>query len=381
MPQRVDGRTLRLDLEFDGTDFRAGSGRPAGAPSRRCSRRRWRASSGARARRRRRADRCRRPRPRTWSPRTRSRRMAADEIAAGSGRRAPAGGRRRARRARGGAGLPRPPGRPVEVVPLRHPARLPSGRPLRRRTTGPALGRRCDDAPRGPDGRAAARASRLRAPSPISARRPGVHRADPERPVRWTPGEDTAAPRRRRGRIPLQDGAHAGRDDGAAGQAPRRGRPRAGRRCASSRRATGPVGGPVAPARGLCLMAVGLARATAPGRVPAILLPDRRRLGRARPPGGTLLKIIISGRHVGVTDSMKDVRADEGREAAAVLRSRDQLPRDHGRGHLDHLVEMVLNVSRGVRLVGKAEAPDMYAAVRPRRAEARRSSCGGTRNA
>lgn len=74
------------------------------------------------------------------------------------------------------------------------------------------------------------------------------------------------------------------------------------------------------------------------------------------------MKIIISGRHVGVTQAMKDY----GRAKA------EKLLRFHERAtscrvtmdvdHQGHHVEMVVDVSRGVRLVGKADAPDMYAA-------------------
>ncbi len=74
------------------------------------------------------------------------------------------------------------------------------------------------------------------------------------------------------------------------------------------------------------------------------------------------MKILISGRHVGVTDSMKDyarAKAEKlGRFWDRVTSCRVTMDVDH----LDHMVEMVLEAGRGVRIVGKAEAPDMYAA-------------------
>ena len=74
------------------------------------------------------------------------------------------------------------------------------------------------------------------------------------------------------------------------------------------------------------------------------------------------MKILITGRHVGVTDPMKDyarAKAEKlGRYFDRATSCRVTMDVDH----LEHLVEMVLEVNRGVTLVGKAEAPDMYAA-------------------
>ena len=74
------------------------------------------------------------------------------------------------------------------------------------------------------------------------------------------------------------------------------------------------------------------------------------------------MRIMISGRHVGVTESMKVyARAKVGKllrvwDRATTCRVTMDVD------NLDHQVEMLLEVNRGVTLVGKAEAPDMYAA-------------------
>jgi len=74
------------------------------------------------------------------------------------------------------------------------------------------------------------------------------------------------------------------------------------------------------------------------------------------------LRIMISGRHVGVTDSMKIyARA----KVEKLLRYWDRATSCRVTmdvDNLEHQVEMLLEVNRGITLVGKAEAPDMYAA-------------------
>jgi len=74
------------------------------------------------------------------------------------------------------------------------------------------------------------------------------------------------------------------------------------------------------------------------------------------------LNIIITGRHVGVTEAMKEYARTK---AEKLLRFHDRATSCRVTmdvNNLDQEVEMVVDVSRGVRLVGKAEAPDMYAA-------------------
>jgi putative sigma-54 modulation protein len=74
------------------------------------------------------------------------------------------------------------------------------------------------------------------------------------------------------------------------------------------------------------------------------------------------LKIIISGRHVGVTDTMKEYARTKVEKLVRFFERATSCRVTMDVDNLDHQVEMVIDVSRGVRLVGKAEAPDMYAA-------------------
>jgi putative sigma-54 modulation protein len=74
------------------------------------------------------------------------------------------------------------------------------------------------------------------------------------------------------------------------------------------------------------------------------------------------VRILISGRHVGVTEAMKDYAREK---ATKLERIHDRLTKvevtlDVVRD--SHVVEFVVDAPRG-RLVGKAESPDMYAAV------------------
>jgi putative sigma-54 modulation protein len=75
------------------------------------------------------------------------------------------------------------------------------------------------------------------------------------------------------------------------------------------------------------------------------------------------LKIVITGRHLGVTESMKAYARDKVEKLRKYFdratRARVTMDIDHE----EHGVEIVLDVVRGQSLVGKAEAPDMYAAL------------------
>ena len=74
------------------------------------------------------------------------------------------------------------------------------------------------------------------------------------------------------------------------------------------------------------------------------------------------MKIVIAGRHADVTDSMK-VYAREKVEKLRRFFDRATLARvTLDSEHDAFSAEMVFDVPRGVSLVGKAEAPDMYAA-------------------
>jgi putative sigma-54 modulation protein len=75
------------------------------------------------------------------------------------------------------------------------------------------------------------------------------------------------------------------------------------------------------------------------------------------------LQILITGRHVGVTEAMKDYAREK---AGKLEKIHDRLTRVEVTMDVDHdahRVEIVADAPRGVRLVGKAEGPDMYSAV------------------
>lgn len=74
------------------------------------------------------------------------------------------------------------------------------------------------------------------------------------------------------------------------------------------------------------------------------------------------MNIVITGRNVGVTDTMKAYAKEK---VEKLRRYYDRATGAHVTMDVDrdtHRVEIVFDVPRGVRLVGKAEAPDMYAA-------------------
>ena len=74
------------------------------------------------------------------------------------------------------------------------------------------------------------------------------------------------------------------------------------------------------------------------------------------------MKIVIAGRHADVTDSMK-AYAREKVEKLRKYFDRATLARvTLDMEHTACAAEIVFDVPRGVSLVGKAEAPDMYAA-------------------
>jgi putative sigma-54 modulation protein len=74
------------------------------------------------------------------------------------------------------------------------------------------------------------------------------------------------------------------------------------------------------------------------------------------------LKTIISGRHVGVTDAMKDYARTKVEKLTRYFGRATSTRVTMDVDHADHIVEMVMEVNRGVTLVGKAGAADMYAA-------------------
>ena len=94
--------------------------------------------------------------------------------------------------------------------------------------------------------------------------------------------------------------------------------------------------------------------------------PFRRRGRRIRvagPPRRRALKIAITGRHLGVTDSMRSYAREKVEKLERYFDRATQARVTMDVDHDTHRVEIVLDVVRGVSLVGKAEAPDMYAAL------------------
>lgn len=74
------------------------------------------------------------------------------------------------------------------------------------------------------------------------------------------------------------------------------------------------------------------------------------------------MKIVITGRNVGVTESMKTYAKEKVEKLQKYYDRATMAHVTMDVEHDTHCVEMVFDVPRGVRLVGKAEAPDMYAA-------------------
>ena len=74
------------------------------------------------------------------------------------------------------------------------------------------------------------------------------------------------------------------------------------------------------------------------------------------------MKIVITGRNVGVTDSMKTYAREKVEKLQKYYDRATMAQVTMDVEHDTHCVEIVFDVPRGVRLVGKAEAPDMYAA-------------------
>ena len=75
------------------------------------------------------------------------------------------------------------------------------------------------------------------------------------------------------------------------------------------------------------------------------------------------MRILISGRHVGVTEAMKDYAREKAQKLEKIFGRLTKVEVTLDVVHDAHVVEIVADANRGVRLVGKAESPDMYAAV------------------
>lgn len=75
------------------------------------------------------------------------------------------------------------------------------------------------------------------------------------------------------------------------------------------------------------------------------------------------MKVLITGRHGAVTDAVRDYAQAKVTKLARFFDRATTARVTMDVDHNDHLVEIVIDVTRGVTLVGKASAPDMYAAL------------------
>lgn len=75
------------------------------------------------------------------------------------------------------------------------------------------------------------------------------------------------------------------------------------------------------------------------------------------------MQIHITGRHLGVTESMKSYAHAKVEKLLRFFDRTTSAAVTMDVTHADHEVEIVLDLPRNQRLVGKAAAPDMYAAV------------------
>jgi putative sigma-54 modulation protein len=74
------------------------------------------------------------------------------------------------------------------------------------------------------------------------------------------------------------------------------------------------------------------------------------------------LKPVITARHAGVTESMKQYALEKVEKLRKYFDRAVSARVTLDTVHDAHVVEMVFDVTRGTSLVGKAEAPDMFAA-------------------
>jgi putative sigma-54 modulation protein len=75
------------------------------------------------------------------------------------------------------------------------------------------------------------------------------------------------------------------------------------------------------------------------------------------------LRIQITGRHVGVTEAMKEYAREKVEKLEKIYGRMTKVEVTLDADHARSIVEIVASANRHVRLVGKAESPDMYAAV------------------
>lgn len=75
------------------------------------------------------------------------------------------------------------------------------------------------------------------------------------------------------------------------------------------------------------------------------------------------VQITITGRHLGVTEAMKSYAHAKVEKLLRFFDRTTSATVTMDIEHAEHEVEIVFDVVRGTRLVSKASAPDMYAAV------------------
>lgn len=75
------------------------------------------------------------------------------------------------------------------------------------------------------------------------------------------------------------------------------------------------------------------------------------------------MRIVITGRHVGVTQAMQDYAREKVEKLEHIYGRMTKVEVTLGVVHDANVVEIVADANRGQRLVGKAESPDMYAAI------------------
>jgi putative sigma-54 modulation protein len=75
------------------------------------------------------------------------------------------------------------------------------------------------------------------------------------------------------------------------------------------------------------------------------------------------VQIHITGRHLGVTEAMKAYARAKVEKLLRFFDRTTSASVTMDVTHADHEVEIVLDLPRNHRLIGKASAPDMYAAV------------------
>ena len=75
------------------------------------------------------------------------------------------------------------------------------------------------------------------------------------------------------------------------------------------------------------------------------------------------MRIVITGRHVGVTQAMQEYAREKVEKLEHIYGRMTKVEVTLSVVHDAQVAEIVADANRGHRLVGKAESPDMYAAI------------------